>query len=97
MPITDLTNTAWASAATTRHPDDPQHHHQPGHPSCTQMRHSGRLSTAPPLPERSSWHPTFDQGYWRRCRGDRITASQWCVSHAEILTDGMSTFWGVGA
>jgi hypothetical protein len=44
MPITDLTNTAWASAATSRHPDDPQHHHQPGHPSRTQMRHTAALA-----------------------------------------------------
>ena len=41
MLITDLINTAWASAATSRHPDDPQHHQQPGHPSRTEMRHSG--------------------------------------------------------
>ncbi len=32
MLITDLVMTAWASAATSRHPDDPQHHQQPEHP-----------------------------------------------------------------
>jgi hypothetical protein len=40
MLITDLTNTTWASAATSRHPDDPQRHQQPGHPPRTEMRHT---------------------------------------------------------
>ena len=38
MPITDPVNEARSPAATSLHPDDPQHHQQPGPPPCTEMR-----------------------------------------------------------
>ena len=50
MLNTYLINTAWASAATSRHPDHPQHHQQPRHPSCTEDASHHRVAASPSEP-----------------------------------------------